>query len=595
MTPAPHRDPRLPRPARLFMRLLSRDSASTDLEADVAELFASRRRDRGAIYAWWRLAGDLWSVTWRRRRVASPGAMAVASAERGWPGSSWLGDARHAFRWLRRYPSLTVPALISLSLAIGAGTAVFSVLNATFLREYLAADASIVWVWRLHENGAARTWRPAEFLALRRLAKTVTLEGALSRAALLPVAPAPAAGAGEGDGDGAPASVAFVTDGYLQTFAPPPAAGRLLDPADAQPDAAPAAVVSHRFWRRALGGDRSAVGRQIRVAGTPVRIVGVAARDYVDPSDGTPDVWVPFSWFDVLAASTPQASSTPRLAGYGHLHPGTSATAADAELTALVREASPGGYPGDPPATAVEQGPVKSAAEIAREQRIVLVVMGLVAIVLGLACANVSNLLLAGATTRDREIGVRLALGAGIGRIVRQMVVESLTLTTCATVAGALVAARSAPAMAVLAGMPDADVAIDRRVLFFLAAAALLVGIGAALAPARHAVRGSVSQPLTAAGPAVTTGRRTSGMRSVLVGVQAAASLVLLVLAALFARTLLHVTRLDPGFDVDRLVYVSARPAGPRPSAADEVRARDYWTAALGRVRTLPASSAPRW
>jgi predicted permease len=563
--------PRPPRLARLLLWVLPLGERRADVEADVTELFAERVAERGVRVARRRFYRDVLSILLRARRS---GRARPRAAFRPLAGLS--GDLRHASRLVRRYPALIAAAILSLGLAIGVATAVFSVLNGTWLKWYRSADSSQVRVWRQHRTGASATWAPSELFELRRRATSVTLEGRIASDLSF------AASAGGGDRERV--RVHFVTGTYLATFGARAATGRLVEAADDRPGAVPVAVLDHLFWRRQLGADRSVVGRTVWIGGSPFAVIGIADRDFAEPWDANPAVWVPLPAFDRVSERVESSGAAPRVLALGRLTAAATQAQAEGELTALVRGLAPAGD--DRPATGVELGPTSTPEEIASARLITVGVLSVMALVLLLACANLSNLLLAGAASRQREIGVRLALGAGHGRIVRQLITESVLLGAAAVSLGFVFAGWFSPVLAVYMGLPGADVDPDARVYAFLAVALVLSGLAAGLAPARYGARGDLTRCLKGARAGARTS--TGWFRSALVGFQAAASIMLVVLAALFVRSLLHITWLDPGFDVDRLLVVSADLPRVRATPDDDQRAARHWDAALARVRAMP-------
>ena len=243
----------------------------------------------------------------------------------------------------------------------------------------------------------------------------------------------------------------------------------------------------------------------------------------------------------------------------------------------------------DPPLTGVTlpllTDPV-DRADAAQNALVVAIVMSVIGLVLLLACVNVTNLLLASATTRQREFAVRLALGASRWRIVRQLMTESLVLGIAGGASGLLFTTWLVPILARVAEAPATlDFSPDIRVYGFLGAISLVAGLGAGLVPARHAMRDNFASPLKGSSPGAGGTSRSRASRSALVGIQAAASLVLLVVAALLTRGMVRATQVDVGFDAHRLLTIDPEFAR---GAYDAAGAKVYWTRALERVRALP-------
>ena len=266
----------------------------------------------------------------------------------------------------------------------------------------------------------------------------------------------------------------------------------------------------------------------------------------------------------------------------GRLGAGIAIAQAEIELATLfdtlARTASPR-------ATAIELFPVVPAAEAAANRQVLAGVFFVIALVLVMACANVSTLQLAGAASRGREIAVRVSCGASRRRVVRQLATESVLLSSVAGALGLILARWLTPLLAAGLNMSDPDIDPDARVYLFAVAATAVAAIGTGLWPAIHAARHEVSAGVRGAsaegGP--------SRARSTFIGLQAAASIVLVTLAALQVRALLHLAWQDPGFDVDRVIGVTV-PFPRTPEA--EARAAAFWPAALERVRSMPGVEA---
>ena len=218
---------------------------------------------------------------------------------------------------------------------------------------------------------------------------------------------------------------------------------------------------------------------------------------------------------------------------------------------------------------------------------VVTAVLAIVGLVMLLACVNVANLQLASAIGRQREIGVRLALGATRARIVRQLITESLALGLAAGAIGLAVTLWLAPTLAAVVQLPvTVDLTPDLRVYLFLAAVSIAAGIGSGLAPARHGTRGDLTTPLKGDGPRVGASGRPGRVRATLIGVQAAASLVLLVAASLLTRAAVRATQVDLGFDAQHMVTISPQ------YKRDDAQTRAYLDEAVGRLRALPGVRA---
>jgi predicted permease len=382
--------------------------------------------------------------------------------------------------------------------------------------------------------------------------------------------------------------IAFVDEGYLREFGARPLRGRILQPLDDEPGAPPVVVASHGFWSRRLAADPSVVGRQVWINGVPATIVGVAPRSFTGLSGEPPAFWAPFGSYHAFYSGSP-LTRTSRVAVnvYGRVPPGATRAQAEAELgAAAVAAATP--EPGGGETAGVRLDPAGSRFSGADGAMLVLVVtlvLALVGLVVLLACVNVANLQLASAIARRREIGLRLALGAARARIVRQLVTESLALGLAAGAIALLLTIWFGPVLAAVVQLPvTVDMTPDARVYLFLSLISIAAGVGAGLAPARHGTRGDLLTPLKGDGPGAGSGR-PGRMRATLIGVQAAASLVLIVLAALLTRATVSATRVDIGFDAQPLVVIAPSFAQERYAAA---KTQAYLDLALERVRGLP-------
>jgi len=555
MAAPPDSPPRLAR--RLLAAILPANVAGRSTLGDLIEEY--HRRPRGLWRRVW-----FWAITVELVARYLPGRVAELAGGLG-------RDLAYATRLTRRYPVLALAAVTSLGLAIGVGTAGFTIVNGTYVRWRLADDPSVTATWRRHKNGASKAWPAAELYALREQAQLQTIEAWTTKT--LPVGRSGDSATQESVG------VQFVTGTYLTTFRAGPAAGRLLQPDDDRPGAPPVAVLDHLFWRRHFDGDRSVLGRTIAIDKGVFTVVGIADRDYVDPARNQAAVWVPLAALDLLG---PTGSA--QLFMTSRIRPAVAPTQADAELTALLPRL--GVVPSVPPATMSESSPVTSEAQAADNARILGGVVAAIALVLVLACANVSNLQLAGAATRRQEIAIRLSCGASRRRIIRQLVTESVLLSGVAGSMGFVASHWLSTLIAAGMGMSRADLDPDARVYVFVAMATVLCAVGTGLVPALHAARHEISSGLKDT-TRDTGSRRRSRTTSVFIGIQAAASLVLIAVAALLVRTLVHLAWLDPGYDVNHLLTVSA--SFPRPRSPDvAARATEFWRLALGRVRHMP-------
>jgi predicted permease len=565
MARAPHRFPRAA--GWLLARILPPTPTGRTIIGDLVEEYTRLPRGwRRICWCWWTVADVGLRYLPGRFVTRRYAARHQRDGRRAGPFSGIGGDLRHAARLGRRHPWPVAAAVLSLGLGIGVGTAAFSVVNGSYLRLYLSADPALVQVWRAHHNGTSALWPEAEVRAVREQTRLATIE---------PWATSTVPLSTDRDDAGAPRSVQFVGGHYFTTIGTAAATGRLIAQDDDRAGRAPVAVLSHRLWRQQFGGDRSAIGKSMWVAGVRVPVVGVTARDYVDPGSDDTDLWLPLSAASMLPTSG-LADRPPDVRVVARLAPGGSVAQAEAELSRLAQTM---GASAARPATGASIGPTAGTSMLSLTRRVVIGAIVLAGLVVLLSSANAANLLVAGVVTRQREIAVRRSLGASRFRLWRQVMVESAALTAASAVAGLLLATWLAPILAAQIGFAPTDGELDLRVFAFsvliAAGAALVAGIG----PGREAGRrDSVIGVKGGAGQ----GRRA---RSAIVALQSAVAIILLAGGTLLLKTVMHLAWKDPGFDADRVLVVSA--TLPRSDDRD-LLARDYWIAAQERIRVLP-------
>lgn len=505
-------------------------------------------------------------------------------------------DVAYAFRQLRRQPGFTAVVVLTLALGFGANTALFSVVDAVLLRPLPVADPSALvlfqWTsgpspavgyltgewWQEPATGrfTASSFSYPAFEAFRDDSTTLaaTFAWADLRRASLAV-----------DGEADLASGQLVSGGYYAGLGVPAILGRTITPEDDRAGAEVVAVISHGYWQRRFGGAPGVIGRTGTLDGRPFTIVGVSPRGFSGtlPVGHSADVSVP-----LLAWRAPGEPYLSKPAWYwlqvmGRLQPGVTAAQAETEMAARLASGS-AGRAGDEPRLRLSDGS-QGLTRRRHEQRQPLVVLAAVTgVVLLMACATVAGLLLARGAARQREIGVRLALGAGRRRIVRQLLTESTLLGALGGVLGVALAFWTKDALAASL-MPDGapSVALDGRALAFLGATSVFVAVLSGLAPALRAARVDLTRDLR---DGERAGARL-GLGRTLVVAQVAMSLVLLVGAGLFLRTLRNLTRVDTGLAAEgvHLFKVHAVTSGKADSLELSRRL-------LERFQTLPGVRA---
>ena len=460
-----------------------------------------------------------------------------------------MHDLRYAIRLLARNPLFALTAMLSLAIGIGANTTIFTVANALLFR----APAGVVDADRVvdigrSENGDGFDNGSYPNYADLRAHNRVFTDVYATEWGMDPMSLGGPGGAERIFG-------ILVTNNYFDVLGTRPAAGRLFsrnDPDDA--GAAPHVVLTHRFWTRRFQNDPSIVGRQLRINGHTFTVAGVAEEGFQGTTPQMPDVFVPIS---MVAQATPNQSAamlTNRRASFiimgARLKPGVSIEAAQAELNAIAatleRE-----FPQDNRGNGFKVAPLSpipgNSAPVAAFMAGLMVV---VALVLAIACANLAGVLLARATSRRREVAVRLALGAGRGRLMQQMFVETAILFLGGAAAGLLVARiMTSLLLAMLPALPvqiDLALALDAKAVLFTIGLSLVAAVFSGLAPAFHASRGDVVSSLKADAASAPERMR---LRNAFVIAQVALSMVLVVGAGLLVRAMQRAADIDAGFD----------------------------------------------
>jgi putative ABC transport system permease protein len=347
-----------------------------------------------------------------------------------------LRDLRHAGRSLRRSPGFAAVAVVSLALGMGAGTAIFSVFDALMWRPLPVdhPETLITFTRTVRGRGTTDAWPYPTFERLRRLDPLAgaAVSALVDRSSV----------AFDRSSDGGPVTLGLVSGTYFRTLGVPAARGRVLQPADDEAGAAAVAVVSHGFWRRRFGAAEEAVGRTFTLNDTTYSVVGIAAPGFSGEEVGTPvEVWIPAARQPQVMPERRGLLDNPRSSWVrivARMKPGI--TMAQAQAAARVAVADGSVSPPAPDSLNVEpagRGYTPQREAVSTPLAVLLAVAGLVLLV---ACANVAALLMVRGAARQKEMALRLAMGAGRGRLVRQLLAESAVLTTVAGAAGLLVA-----------------------------------------------------------------------------------------------------------------------------------------------------------
>ena len=491
--------------------------------------------------------------------------------------NAMLQDVRHTLRLMTRAPGFTLAALVTLALAIGVNTAVFSAVYGMLLRPlpYAGADR-IVRLSEFHPGGTA-------IINDARLSN-LTFDAWRGNATTIDAAAAYSSRSYTVGGLDEPVRIegAPVTPAIFPLLGVAPAAGRFFRDDDAVTGAARVVVISHALWQSRFGGEASALGRTMQIDGEVHEIVGIAPAWFYFP-DRDAQMWTPY----VLSSSRPGSLSV--IYAVARLKPGVTVEQAAAEGTAAARSVK------RPMAADLLFG--KGAPVEVRVRRLVdemtrtvrpamLVLLVAVGLVLLIACANVANLLLARGIARSRELAVRAALGAGRGRLARQLLTESVALSLAGGAMGVFLAwglMRALPAWA-----PDdlprlADVRLDIRVLAFAVVVSVVAGALAGLFPALGAARTGLTSALRSNDQRSTGG--SERVRNLLLASEAAVSVVLLIGAALLVRSFVALVNVNPGYDPTNVLTGRVYLSGP---AATAERRQQIVEAIVDRLRSSP-------
>ncbi|HKW97001.1 MAG TPA: ABC transporter permease [Bryobacteraceae bacterium] len=445
-------------------------------------------------------------------------------------------DFRYGLRTLRRNPGFAVIAVLTLALGVGANTALFSVVNAVVLRPLPYRDpARLVQLWE--SNRASRTIRVSHLNFLDWRSQSRSFEQMASYGAE-PVTIT---------GSDMPSRItaAAVSRGFFALFRIQAAIGRTFLPEEHQPGEV-AAVIGYGLWQRAFGADPRVIGRMIHVTGIPCHVVGVAPPDFRFPDDT--ELWIPSEVFPDDSARSAHNDFV-----VGRLKAGISLAAGQAEMDTIARRLEQQ-YPDSNRGQGVNVVSLHKQL-VGKVEPALLILLGAVGFVLLIACANVANLLLARSSARSREIAVRTALGAGRARLIRQLLSESLVLSSLGGAAGLLLAlwATSLVALLVPHTVPRAnEIAIDAPVLWFTLGISVVTGILFGSLPAMRLSRTGLNDSLKESAGRAATGRTRAG--SILVVSELALSLILLVAAGLLMRTFLRLIAVDPGFRAEHVL-----------------------------------------
>ncbi len=514
----------------------------------------------------------------RRSQPVAPRDPVTPGAERTTIFRDLWRDGRYGMRTLVKNPAFTVVAVLALALGIGANSAIFSVVNTVLLRPlpYKDPDALMtVWEEATHQGFPFNTPSPANFLDWRAQNTVFESMAAMAQSNFN------LTGVGEPERfDGR-----RVSANLFSLLGVQPQLGRTFRPEEDQPDTR-VVILGHGMWQRRFGGDPSIIGRPLTLNGQSYTVIGVMPKSFVElPSfDNWKDqLWVP------IAFSSEEALQRGNhfLEVVARLKPGVAQRQAQAEMDTIAARLAQQ-YPDFNTRIGAVVKPLHEQV-VGNIKSALIVLLGAVGFVLLIACANVANLLLARATARQKEIALRLALGASRARLTRQFLTESVLLAALGGAVGLLLAVVGIDALK--AFIPDTisqaqRIGIDGKVLIFTLLISLVTGLIFGLAPATQASHFNLNETLKEGGKGSGTGGGGGRLRNLLVISEVAISFVLLIGAGLLINSFLHLRRLDPGFRADHVLTMKV--VLPELKYPDKQRRTPFYDEVLRRVQSLP-------
>ncbi len=467
-----------------------------------------------------------------------------------------FNDIRYAFRIMRKSPGFTAVVILTLALGIGANTSIFSIVNAVLLRSLPYYDPSRLVKITFNNPGIGLHDVPYSVPELEDLKSR---SGVFQEVSVLFPGPTDLTGAQQPEH----LELLEVSPNYFSMLGTKPEIGRLFDSQDFALGFAEATVISDGLWRRSYGADPNILGKRLRMDNDPYTIVGVVPAGFRHPGKmiaGDVEVWVTCGF---SGDPYPKPARNVKVAreAIGRLKPGIDVAQAQARLTAMASELRTD-FPNDYPPEAkwsIEIQPLQDAL-VGNVRPQLLVLMAAVVLVVLIASVNIANLLLARASGRQREMAMRMALGAGRFRMVRQMLTESLALSLIAGVAGVLAAKLTLSFIIhfVPASVPRlAEVGVDRTVLLFALLISIFTGIIFGLAPAFQAMKADMTAAIREGAQGSGSSAKTFRLRSVLIVSELALTVVLMVGAGLLLRTFWGLLQENPGFNPSRVVTAS--------------------------------------
>jgi putative ABC transport system permease protein len=488
-------------------------------------------------------------------------------------------DIRFALRNLRKSPSFTIIAAVTLALGIGASTAIFSVIENVLMEPFPYTDAARLVSVQIHdternEPGGRAGFSGPEFLDY--VAQNHVLDRVIANDGV-DILYRSGDGTERFDGN-------LITPGTFEFFGMPAYLGRVAQPADYEPGAPPVFVMRYKTWVTRFSGDPKLINKTFVLNGTQRTLIGVMPPRF---GWGDADMWIP---------AKPSRSVAQAQNGFpqfwfllGHLKPGVSIRQAESDLTVVAKNLSTV-YPKDYPKKFSVHIETLTDLVVGRFRTTLYVVLGAVGLLLLIGCGNVANLLLARATTREKEFAIRAALGAGRWRIIRQLLVESFLLAATGAVLGAFLAWGGLKALVALIPKQivpaEAVIRLNVPVLLFTLGVAVLTAIIFGLAPALQVVRRDLNDPLRDSGKGTSGGSAHGRLRNAVVVLEVAVSLTLLVGAGLLMRSFVALREVHLGLQPDHIFVARLPLPEDRYKTADQVAG--FFRPLLHRLKALP-------
>jgi putative ABC transport system permease protein len=489
--------------------------------------------------------------------------------------TSVLSDLKHGFRVLLRTPLFTICTIAALAIGIGATTALFSVVHALLIRPLPYKDADrlvVMWEHNLTRNRPRNVISPANFLAWRERGRSFEGMAAFTENRVTMT----------GSGEPQELATLLVSANMLDVLGVGPMLGRGFAAGEDVQGATRVMILSHAAWRRQFGGDTSVIGRQVTIDGGPVTVLGVMPRGFEIfglPADAYMTYQLP-----------PQVPFRGRsLIGIGRLKPGVTRDQAQAEMEGVFAQVT-SEQPDFNTGWTINLVPMRE--QLVGDVRLaVLVLFGAVGAVLLIACGNIGSLMLTRASGRRRELAIRAAIGAGTGRLLTQLIAESLMLSIAGGVLGIVLASWILSGLSTWVGtrLPIpllSQVTIDPSVLAFAAIVTVLTTLICGLAPAIGATGGSLTTALRDGAPSVSGGRRGRIIRQSFVMAEIALALTVLCGAGLLGRSLMELQSVRPGFTAESAL--SLRVTLPQRRYADSNAQHIFYTRVIDGLKALP-------